>query len=125
MGSTGVLKTLQDRELIDVVGRGEGIGRPVLYGTTSRFLEHFGFASLEDLPRPEELPVILRERIPLGPEDDDEAEAGGGVEAATGSAGEESPAPRARRARDGRWLRGRSGGTSRPGPPCQLIDEGG
>ncbi|MEJ2205998.1 MAG: SMC-Scp complex subunit ScpB [Gemmatimonadota bacterium] len=89
VGSTGVLKTLQDRELIDVVGRGEGMGRPVLYGTTSRFLQHFGFASLEDLPRPEELPVILRERIPLGPEDDDEAEADGGVEDATESAGEE------------------------------------
>lgn len=69
VGSAGVLKTLQDRELIDVVGRAETLGRPVLYGTTSRFLEHFGFKSLEDLPRPEELPVILRERIPLGPED--------------------------------------------------------
>ncbi|GMV06145.1 MAG: hypothetical protein AMXMBFR53_24210 [Gemmatimonadota bacterium] len=69
VGSAGVLKTLQDRELIDVVGRAEGLGRPVLYGTTQRFLEHFGFKSLEDLPRPEELPVILRERIPLGPEE--------------------------------------------------------
>lgn len=69
VGSAGVLKTLQDRELIDVVGRAEGLGRPVLYGTTQKFLEHFGFKSLEDLPRPEELPVILRERIPLGPEE--------------------------------------------------------
>ena len=70
VGSTGVLKTLLDRELIDVVGRAEALGRPVLYGTTQRFLEHFGFKSLEDLPRPEELPVILRERIPLGPEEE-------------------------------------------------------
>ena len=69
VGSAGVLKTLQDRELIDVVGRAEGLGRPVLYGTGQKFLEHFGFKSLEDLPRPEELPVILRERIPLGPEE--------------------------------------------------------
>ena len=69
VGSAGVLKTLQDRELVDVVGRAESLGRPVLYGTTARFLEHFGFKSLEDLPRPEELPVILRERIPLGPEE--------------------------------------------------------
>jgi hypothetical protein len=44
------------------VGRAEGIGRPLLYGTTTRFLEHFGFQSIADLPRPEELPVILRER---------------------------------------------------------------
>lgn len=72
VGSAGVLKTLQDREMIEVVGRAEGLGRPVLYGTTQRFLEHFGFKSLEDLPRPEELPVILRERIPLGPEEEAE-----------------------------------------------------
>jgi segregation and condensation protein B len=73
VGSAGVLRTLQDREMIEVVGRGEGLGRPVLYGTSLRFLEHFGFRSLEDLPRPEELPVILRDRLPLGPEDDAEA----------------------------------------------------
>lgn len=65
VGSAGVIRTLQDRDLIDVVGRAEGLGRPLLYGTTQRFLEHFGFASLDDLPRPEELPVILRERAPL------------------------------------------------------------
>jgi segregation and condensation protein B len=62
VGSSGVLKTLQDRNLIDVVGRSEGLGRPLLYGTTPKFLEHFGFRSLDDLPRPEDLPVILRSR---------------------------------------------------------------
>jgi segregation and condensation protein B len=62
VGSSGVLKTLQDRNLIDVVGRSEGLGRPLLYGTTAKFLEHFGFRSLEDLPKPEDLPVILRSR---------------------------------------------------------------
>ncbi len=79
VGSSGVLRTLQDRGLIEVVGRGEGLGRPLLYGTTSRFLEHFGFQSLEDLPRPEDLPVVLRDRsAPILPEeesaDDREAE---------------------------------------------------
>lgn len=72
VSSSGVIRSLQDRALVEVVGRAEGLGRPLLYGTTSRFLEHFGFASLDDLPRPEELPVVLRERIPLG--DDDEAD---------------------------------------------------
>lgn len=61
VGSTAVIRTLQDRGLVEVVGRGEGIGRPLLYGVTLRFLEHFGFQSIEDLPRPEELPVILRD----------------------------------------------------------------
>ena len=70
VGASGVIRTLQDRHLIDVVARAEGLGRPLLYGTTHQFLEHFGFRSLEDLPRPEELPIVLRERTPLGPEDD-------------------------------------------------------
>jgi len=74
VGASGVVRSLVDRRLIDVVGRAEGLGRPLLYGTTPFFLEHFGFKSLEDLPRPEELPVLLRERIPLGPEEPDEGE---------------------------------------------------
>jgi segregation and condensation protein B len=67
----GVIRTLQDRGLVDIVSRAEGVGRPLLYGTTQRFLDHFGFRSIEDLPRPEELPVVLRERVPLGPEADE------------------------------------------------------
>ena len=62
VGSSHVLRTLQELDLIDIVGRGEGLGRPLLYGTTQRFLDHFGFASLDDLPRPDELPVVLTER---------------------------------------------------------------
>jgi len=62
VSSTGVLRTLQDRGLVETVARGEGLGRPLLYGTTRRFLEHFGFRSLEDLPRPDELPVVLQSR---------------------------------------------------------------
>jgi segregation and condensation protein B len=65
VGSSGVLRTLTERSLVEPVARGEGLGRPLLYGTTSKFLEHFGFRSLEDLPRPDELPVVLRERPAL------------------------------------------------------------
>ena len=72
VSSSGVIRSLQDRALVDVVGRAEGLGRPLLYGTTRRFLEHFGFSSLNDLPRPEELPVVLRERIPILEEDEEE-----------------------------------------------------
>ena len=72
VSSAGVIRTLTDRRLVDVVARGEGLGRPLLYGTTQRFLEHFDFRSLDDLPRPEELPIILRDRVPLeeAPADD-------------------------------------------------------
>lgn len=59
VGAGGVLKTLQERGLVEVVGRGEGLGRPLLYGTSRQFLEHFGFRSLEDLPRSDDLPVVL------------------------------------------------------------------
>lgn len=72
VNSTGVIRTLIDRGLIEAVGRGEGVGRPVLYGTTGRFMEHFGFASLDDLPRPDELPVVLRDGTPLEGEADAE-----------------------------------------------------
>lgn len=72
VSSAGVIRTLQDRAMVDVVGRGEGVGRPLMYGTTTRFLEHFGFNSLDDLPRPDELPVVLRDNPPLGDEDADE-----------------------------------------------------
>jgi segregation and condensation protein B len=70
VGSSGVLRTLTERSLVEPVARGEGLGRPLLYGTTSKFLEHFGFRSLEDLPRPDELPVVLRERPALPAEGD-------------------------------------------------------
>ena len=75
VGASGVIRTLQDRNLIDIVGRSEALGRPLLYGTTAHFLEHFGFRSLVDLPRPEELPIILRDRLPLGIDGDDAEEA--------------------------------------------------
>lgn len=75
VGSSGVIRTLQDRGLVEVVGRAEGMGRPLLYGTTMRFLEHFGFHSLEDLPRPEELPIVLRDRsVPVIPDEDEDGE---------------------------------------------------
>ncbi|HSM09205.1 MAG TPA: SMC-Scp complex subunit ScpB [Gemmatimonadota bacterium] len=59
VGASSVLRTLTDWELVEVVGRGEGLGRPLLYGTTRRFLEHFGLRDLDELPSPEELPVVL------------------------------------------------------------------
>ena len=55
-----VLKSLHERGLIDVVGRGEGLGRPLLYGTTPIFLEYFALRHLEELPRSDELAIALR-----------------------------------------------------------------
>ncbi len=58
-----VLKSLHERGLIDVTGRGEGLGRPLLYGTTPVFLEYFGLRHLEELPRGDELAIALRAPI--------------------------------------------------------------
>ena len=44
------LETLLEKGLTKVVGRKETVGRPLMYGTTSEFLRHFGLRSLEDLP---------------------------------------------------------------------------
>jgi segregation and condensation protein B len=48
--SDGVLRALAERGLVEEVGRDEGPGRAVLYGTTVEFLERLGLASLADLP---------------------------------------------------------------------------
>ncbi len=50
-----VLRALVDRRLIRVTGRADVPGSPLLYGTTKEFLERFGLATLEDLPRDGEL----------------------------------------------------------------------
>jgi segregation and condensation protein B len=48
--SDGVLRALADRGLVQEVGRDEGPGRAILYGTTAEFLERLGLASLVNLP---------------------------------------------------------------------------
>lgn len=48
--SSGVIKYLLELELIQEVGRGEGLGRPILYATSELFLEKFGLKNLTDLP---------------------------------------------------------------------------
>lgn len=60
VGCGQMLKSLHERELIEVVGRGEGMGRPLLYGTSPAFLEQFALRHLGELPRADELAVALR-----------------------------------------------------------------
>ena len=60
----GVLDTLLRLNLIRITGRKEAVGRPLVYGTTREFLDHFGLRSLDDLPSKEELqgvPAELKE----------------------------------------------------------------
>jgi segregation and condensation protein B len=55
VASGEMLNRLRELGLIKIVGRAEDLGRPMLYGTTKRFLEVFGLSGLEDLPEVEEL----------------------------------------------------------------------
>jgi len=50
-----VIRGLMYKGLVKIVGRAEVLGRPMLYGTTKKFLEVFGLNSLKDLPKIEEL----------------------------------------------------------------------
>ena len=50
-----MIRSLMYKGLVKIVGRAEVLGRPMLYGTTKKFLEVFGLNSLKDLPKIEEL----------------------------------------------------------------------
>jgi segregation and condensation protein B len=108
----GVLRTLMERDLVRIVGRADGPGRPLLFGTTRDFLMQFGLNKLADLPGIEEIEELVgrapetgEDGIPEGedelPEGEDEtvvegvpeaeADARAGIEAESGeSPGEET-----------------------------------
>ncbi len=50
VNSDGVLRSLLNKGLIEIVGRKESVGRPLLYGTTMTFLQYFGLRDLSELP---------------------------------------------------------------------------
>jgi len=72
----GVIGTLSERELVEVVGRADAPGRPQTYGTTQMFLEYFGLRGLQELPDAEELRQvpITRPGAPVTTGDDNEEE---------------------------------------------------
>jgi len=56
----GVLKTLLDRKLVQVAGRKNVIGKPILYKTNKEFLVQFGLSSLKELPSLKEFEELRR-----------------------------------------------------------------
>ena len=62
--SSAVLATLLERNLVTIRGRSKAVGRPLLYGTTTEFLDYFGLKELAELPRPEELRALVASRTP-------------------------------------------------------------
>ncbi len=56
-----ILRQLMEKALIEVSGRSDSPGKPLLYTTTSHFLRHFGINSVEELPKPREIEEILKD----------------------------------------------------------------
>lgn len=48
------IQKLLEKELVAIQGRSDGPGRPLLYGTSDKFMDYFGLKSLDDLPKPKE-----------------------------------------------------------------------
>ncbi len=61
--ASGVVNTLTERGFIKIVGKKEVPGRPFMYGTTEKFLEHFGLKSLEELPNIQEIKNIVENSV--------------------------------------------------------------
>lgn len=59
VASDYALRQLLERDLVTIAGRGEGVGRPLLYATTDHFLDQFGLPDLDALPNLRELDELL------------------------------------------------------------------
>ena len=92
VGAESVLTHLLERRMVRVVGRRAGPGRPILYGTTREFLEHFGLKDLGDLP-PFEVPSGSPETpVPGAPADDTSTPEAGAEDAVPPAEESDTPA---------------------------------
>mgnify|MGYP001311249789 CR=1 FL=1 len=64
VNSGSVVKTLLDRNLIKISGRGKGPGKPLLYTVTDKFLISFGLNKVSDLPKIKEISELIKEHQP-------------------------------------------------------------
>ena len=58
------VQKLLEKELVEIKGKSEGLGRPLLYGTSERFMDYFGINDLKDLPTPKD---FATEENEIGP----------------------------------------------------------
>lgn len=63
--SDGAMKTLLEKHFVNIVGRSDKAGRPLLYGTSQEFLKYFGINKLSDLPKIEEFEAVAKEQMEL------------------------------------------------------------
>lgn len=48
------IQKLLEKELVEIKGKSEGVGRPILYGTSQKFMDYFGINDLKELPTPKD-----------------------------------------------------------------------
>lgn len=48
------VQKLLEKELIEIKGKSDGVGKPLIYGTSAKFMEYFGINSIQDLPQPKD-----------------------------------------------------------------------
>lgn len=84
VGCDYALQKLLEKELVSIAGRSDGPGRPLLYGTSEKFMDYFGIKSLEDLPKPKDFAMTentigeqapMEESIPVNSEEGTKEEA--------------------------------------------------
>jgi segregation and condensation protein B len=63
------IQKLLEKELVEIKGKSDGVGRPVLYGTSDKFMEYFGINDLKDLPHPKE---FTKDENSIGEETEDD-----------------------------------------------------
>jgi segregation and condensation protein B len=61
------VQKLLEKELIEIKGKSEGVGRPMLYGTNQKFMDYFGINNLKDLPTPKD---FVQEENTIGKEEE-------------------------------------------------------
>lgn len=108
--SSNIIKTLEEREWVRVVGHRDVPGKPALFGTTRAFLDYFNLKSLDELPplseirdmedpqmsiAPEPLPVRVARDLPIDPDEENETlvVAGEETDTAVQDTADEAPAP--------------------------------
>jgi len=60
------IQKLLEKELVEILGRSEGPGKPLLYGTSQKFMDYFGLTSIKDLPKTRDLTTVENQ---IGDED--------------------------------------------------------
>lgn len=63
------VQKLLEKELIEIKGKSDGVGKPILYGTSEKFMDYFGINSLSELPTPRDIATTDENQIGVNKED--------------------------------------------------------